>query len=481
MISKYGGLFRLLKRCSLILIAIALVVVVAMVIFNNSSETKPGFSTGSTIMIDPGISYQKIDDSKTVAPFVKPGALQIKSVSFDSKFFPRVFINENGGYVVVVECNSGGNFSISGLAAGDYGISYTTADQVEVNLPNQTISGVQPTIVTGIPKRGVLTVYAVPSTHDNQAPTTPIQIAVYYLSPFQVKLAWDESKDNTIVAGYKVYRDGIPIGFSQTNSFEDNKVRLAASYSYRILAYDTAANKSSLSTPLTVTIPDLSADEDLVGYWKFDEGNGNVVKDISDNGRRGSIIGAEWASLTKGYVLNFDGVDDYIKIETDSSLNNLEAVTMIAWIYPMVDSHWHVLDKGDGDKRIYAEGMKNMLDGRVRYSGVHAFSGSVSNTIALDTWQHVAMTWSQKTNKVRLFHNGSEVQYRIQDIGLGNIEDDSAYPYIIGTRGALGNPMFFKGYIDEVQLYKRVLSPKEIQAVYNWSASQYLVESGQRK
>jgi len=35
-----------------------------------------------------------------------------------------------------------------------------------------------------------------------------------------------------------------------------------------------------------------------------------------------------------------------------------------AWIYPRADSHWHILDKGNGDKRLYAEGINRTLDGR---------------------------------------------------------------------------------------------------------------------
>jgi hypothetical protein len=473
MISKYWDLFTLRKRCSLILISIAIFfIVVALVIFNNSSETKARFSPRSTIVVDPSTSYKTISDSEVIEPFVRSGAFQIESISYDNDFLSRAYINNDGDYVVIVKCNSGGNFSISGLASGNYAIRYTTANQSEVNLSNQTIYSGQP-VVAEIPKAGVLVVYAVPSPLDDQIPTTPMDLTAYYLSPFKVKLKWEVSTDNTTVAGYMIYRDGYLIGFSQSNSFEDKKVRPTISYSYSVLAYDTSANKSSLSKPMIVVIPQLIEDKDLLGYWKFDEGRGSMIKDVSKNSRDGAMIGAEWTSATNGYVLYFDGVDDYVKINSDSSLDNLTAITMIAWIYPRVDSHWHVLDKGDGDKRLYAEGIKRMLEGRIRYSDMHAFSESKSDTIILNTWQHVALTWSRKTNKVRLFHNGLEIQYRIQDVGSGIVMDDSDYPFTIGTRGALDDPMFFTGYIDEVQLYKRALNSQEIQAVYNWSAHQF--------
>jgi hypothetical protein len=34
-------------------------------------------------------------------------------------------------------------------------------------------------------------------------------------------------------------------------------------------------------------------------------------------------------------------------LPADPGLDNLDAVTMVAWIYPRSDSYWHVLDKGE--------------------------------------------------------------------------------------------------------------------------------------
>jgi len=170
-------------------------------------------------------------------------------------------------------------------------------------------------------------------------------------------LTWDRSTDNIAVAGYKIYRDGIRIGFSQTNSFVDKMVEPAAGYAYNVTAYDTAFNESPLSVTLTV----------LLGYWKFDERRGVTAIDSSGLGNNGTIVGPKRVPMAMGFALDFDG-RDYVEISANTDLDNLDAVTMSAWIYPHADSHWHVLDKGDGDKRIYSEGVDNRLDGRVRYT-----------------------------------------------------------------------------------------------------------------
>jgi hypothetical protein len=109
--------------------------------------------------------------------FVRPGAVRIKSVSKESVFDPLAFINKNGGYAVVVKCDAGGDFSIGGLAAGNYGVKYTTASRYDADLPDQTIGAGQ-AVLTGIPAAGVLTVYGKPALPDDQPPTAPVGLAV---------------------------------------------------------------------------------------------------------------------------------------------------------------------------------------------------------------------------------------------------------------------------------------------------------------
>ncbi len=393
--------------------------------------------------------------------FVRPGAIRIEAISQQESLDPVAFINEGGGYVVVVTCEAGGEFPIGGLAAGTYGVKYTTAAAFDVDLPDQTIQAGQ-AVVASIPQAGVLTVYAKPTPFDLEAPSQPTGLAVGEILPSRITLTWTASTDNVAVAGYRVYRDGAQVGFSSTTSFEDTQVEAGARYTYEVLAYDPAGNESPLSEAITVTMPLSNIDSTLLGYWKFDEGEGSTAVDSSGYRHHGTVIGAIRALGRAGEALDFDGIGDYVRIPPALLLDNMEALTMTAWIYPRRDSHWHILDKGDGDKRLYAEGTSLTLDGRVRYSGAHAFSKSVSNTVQLNAWQHVALVWSRMTNRMRLYHNGAEVRYGVQDIGTGEPLDDTTHPFTIGARGALGEVTFFDGLIDEVRLYKRALSAQEI-------------------
>jgi len=104
--------------------------------------------------------------------FVRPGAVRIEATSLEEPFDPLAFINEDGGHVVVVQCDEGGAFSIGGLPAGTYGIKCTTSQEYDVDLPDQTVGPGQ-ALMTTIPDTGVLTVYAQPTPLDEQSPSDP--------------------------------------------------------------------------------------------------------------------------------------------------------------------------------------------------------------------------------------------------------------------------------------------------------------------
>ena len=56
------------------------------------------------------------------------------------------------------------------------------------------------------------------------------------------------------------------------------------------------------------------ADPNLVGWWKFDEGQGDIAYDSAGN-NDGTIYGAQWTSGKIGdWALDFDGDDDSVEL-----------------------------------------------------------------------------------------------------------------------------------------------------------------------
>ena len=78
-------------------------------------------------------------------------------------------------------------------------------------------------------------------------------------------------------------------------------------------------------------------DDGLVAEWHFDEGSGSVLVDSSGNGNDGVINGATWVGGVSGSALSFDGVDDYVEVPHDSSLDfGYGDLSISSWMHPFL-------------------------------------------------------------------------------------------------------------------------------------------------
>src|SRR6185369_16323912 len=68
-----------------------------------------------------------------------------------------------------------------------------------------------------------------------------------------VALSWSAASDNLAVTGYAIYRNGSQIATSTKPSFSDGPVVSGVSYSYAVLAFDAAGNRSALGSPVAIT------------------------------------------------------------------------------------------------------------------------------------------------------------------------------------------------------------------------------------
>jgi hypothetical protein len=93
--------------------------------------------------------------------YVRPGATRIGATSSDASAEPAAFTNPSGEVVVVVSATEGSTFTVQGLPAGTYGITYTTSAEHHVALPNATIAA-GGTVYASIPAAGVMTLREIP-------------------------------------------------------------------------------------------------------------------------------------------------------------------------------------------------------------------------------------------------------------------------------------------------------------------------------
>lgn len=87
---------------------------------------------------------------------------------------------------------------------------------------------------------------------DVEPPTTPTNLSSPSQTARSIQLAWDASSDNVGVSAYYIFRDGVEVGSSATNSFADSGLEPETSYVYTVQAKDPAGNLSEMSDPFTV-------------------------------------------------------------------------------------------------------------------------------------------------------------------------------------------------------------------------------------
>ena len=92
---------------------------------------------------------------------------------------------------------------------------------------------------------------------DHTPPSDPTALTATTRGASEIDLAWTASTDDTAVAGYRIYRDGVEVGTSPTNSYADTGLVPATTHSYQVSAYDSSGNQSGLSnTAVASTNPD---------------------------------------------------------------------------------------------------------------------------------------------------------------------------------------------------------------------------------
>jgi hypothetical protein len=92
----------------------------------------------------------------------------------------------------------------------------------------------------------------------------------------------------------------------------------AGQYNCELVVSDPCAANSPQTVDVYLTISSLT--DGLVSWWQFDEGEGATAYD-SVGTNHGTIYGATWTTGQINSALDFDGVDDYVGVSDDDSLD----------------------------------------------------------------------------------------------------------------------------------------------------------------
>lgn len=204
--------------------------------------------------------------------------------------------------------------------------------------------------------------------------------------------------------------------------------------------------------------------KDAVGIWLF-EGKGDVAKDETGNGHDGKIIGAKRVKGKVGQALEFDGKDDYVEIEPDSSLNPRETITVTAWVKSTIKGQynavWSVVSKYDayilGPPSAGPQMCFIIHDGGWKYESCFTPKDHTA-------WIHYVGTYDAKKNEKHLYVDG--VLESTSKPGGQSINPDTG-PIHLGHRECCAGENHLAALIDEVAIFNVVLDKDQIKEIYN--------------
>lgn len=208
----------------------------------------------------------------------------------------------------------------------------------------------------------------------------------------------------------------------------------------------------------------LGWEPNLVAHWKFDEGSGGTAYDSAGD-NDGTVNGATWTSGKINGALDFDGVDDYVRINDSPELSPPK-ITLTAWINPDDVSHnFQIICKWTRHDPEYLFDNKinnDALRFGSRFEG-DTFYDLHSNdaVLTVGTWQHVAVTWDGST--AVFYVNGVNAG---EDNSCSGDLPDSDNDVYIGYGVGISGPRPFDGSIDDVRIYDRALTSGEILQLY---------------
>jgi len=218
----------------------------------------------------------------------------------------------------------------------------------------------------------------------------------------------------------------------------------------------------------------------LVGYWKMDDSFDTPVVEDSSTLARVAVAEQNTSAITTtgvvGGALSFNGTSDYIFIPGMNDFNNAaRPFTISMWIKPAelkarpyqmfmdkLDETWPINGWSFG-----AWGQTGKISFTM-YSDPDSWLQLYGSTELPDNvWSFVAVTYDGSKNAagVKLYVNGAA---ETPGIFHDNLYKDDMSNRIFAQLGAREGPHYpFKGSMDNVAIFDRMLSPDEIAALYN--------------
>ncbi|MCC6410355.1 MAG: T9SS type A sorting domain-containing protein [Saprospiraceae bacterium] len=309
-------------------------------------------------------------------------------------------------------------------------------------------------------------------TPDTTPPTVPGNLSGT-ASSNSVLLTWDASTDDTQVAGYVIFVDGVyfdSVG-AQTLSVLIGGLDTETPYSFEVYAFDLAGNNSAFAeVTLSTTEPIDTGEPGLVAHYPFD-GNANDATPYANHGAIGGNPVFENATHPGGgQNIKFDGDQDSVLVPNAVQLIS-DYQTVSFWIRVddtnLADAEAYVMDFGHWDQRwkiSLPQHLKIVFTtngNNVQFANfISDMDSGDGNEMVKTFWWYVTMVHDGTSNII--YVNGQQANIKPVNTELNS----TSRPLCFGNNPIEGG-QYFIGALDNVKIYNKALTAGEIQQLFN--------------
>ncbi len=159
------------------------------------------------------------------------------------------------------------------------------------------------------------------TTPDNQAPTAPTNLIASNITNTTLDLNWTASTDDIGVTSYQIFKDGVFLASSATNSYNVTGLTQNTIYNFTVFAKDAFGNTSTVSNMETITTTNI-----------IDVDAPSIPLNLIVSNEASSTIDLSWSASTDnigvtGYDIYVDGVYNASSASTTYTITVLSPAT----------------------------------------------------------------------------------------------------------------------------------------------------------
>jgi hypothetical protein len=234
------------------------------------------------------------------------------------------------------------------------------------------------------------------------------------------------------------------------------------------------------------------SDDDLAGYWTFDENGGTTTYNQMDD-REGTLMGdTQW--VAEGHTnsaLAFDGDGDYVSLDQAYTEQLGGSSTLSVWIKTSADGT-SIGGNDDGWNRGSIIGNEHnggesdiqwgWIDdeGHINVSVGNDQGARSTDAINDGEWHHVVMTRDADTGETKIYVDGAlNDVVAVPITGLIDVYDLEGFGVTIDSQTTDTNDKnrYFTGTLDDIRIYDRVLSDEEVATISTYENNPQTVDS----